>query len=158
MTARRNPDSPNDQVDAERLASPEFSAFLGTLDSATTIIGATDQILRDADAGVTSREFDALVFITAFGPIRPSELLRKVVLTHSAQTLSSAIDRLEARGLAVRQRDPNDPRAVLLTATDSGTELIDRIFPHVYRRAIAPFTSRYSESELTTIAELFDRP
>ena len=146
------------ELDAALLTSNEFRAFLGTIDSATTIIGSTDQTLREADSGITSREFDALVFITAFGPIRPSELLRRVVMTHSAQTLSSVIDRLEARGFAVRNRDPDDPRAVHITGTDSGGDLIARVFPHIYQRAITPFTSRYTDDELASIADLFERP
>ncbi|MGI9666765.1 MAG: MarR family winged helix-turn-helix transcriptional regulator [Acidimicrobiia bacterium] len=158
MVARSKPESGAPaEPSAGLLDSDELSAFLGTLRTATSIMGSTEGVLRELDAGITTREFDALVFIVAFGPLRPSELLRRVVLTHNAQTLSSVLDRLEASSLALREPHTEDARAVLIDATDAGRDLIASTFPMVYRRVIVPMTSEYSASELGSLSELLGR-
>ncbi|MGI9586142.1 MAG: MarR family winged helix-turn-helix transcriptional regulator [Acidimicrobiia bacterium] len=141
----------------EVLNSPEFVGFLATLDAATSIIGATDQILRDADLGISTREFDALIFVIAFGPIRPSDLLRKVVLTHSVQTLASTIDRLEQAGLVHRSPHPTNKAAVLVEATAEGRSVVQEVFPFVYRTVIQPFSSRYSDADIAALGDLLTR-
>ena len=119
------------ELDAALLTSNEFRAFLGTIDSATTIIGSTDQTLREADAGITSREFDALVFITAFGPIRPSELLRRVVMTHSELLRKSqgpeyveATENLKVYIQRLRRKIEEDPAHPKLILTERGVGYI----------------------------------
>jgi DNA-binding MarR family transcriptional regulator len=140
------------------MESPELSAFLNTLRSATKVIGSTDQLLRDTASGMTTREWDVLAFAGAYGPVRPSELLRLAVLTHSAQTLSSTIDRLEERGFVSRRDHPSDRRAVLVELTDEGRQVVADLFPVVARNVIQPFSTRYTDEELATLAGLLDRP
>jgi DNA-binding MarR family transcriptional regulator len=41
-------------------------------------------------------------------------------------SVTSIVDRLEAAGLVVRRRHPDDGRAVLAEITDAGRELVER--------------------------------
>ena len=56
-------------------------------------------------------------------------------------TIGGVIDRLEARGLIVRNASPNDRRVRLLTLTDAGRALLGAIVPAMLRaqeRMLAP--------------------
>lgn len=59
------------------------------------------------------------------GPSSPRELARKVGLTPSAMT--SALDRLEAAGLAVRTPHPTDRRKAVVALTDTGQATLVRV-------------------------------
>lgn len=136
------------------LESGGLVAFLNTLRAATSIIGTTDLLLRNTGTGLNTREWDALAFIAGYGPIRPTDLLRLLALTHSAQTVSSLVDRLEERGLVDRRPDPSDKRAVLVAATDDGLRAVGAIYPVIRKRVIEPFLSEYSEEEIEKLAHL----
>ena len=126
------------------------------LKAATKIVIETEDTLRDLGSDVTAKEWDALAFVAVQRSIRPSELLRNTALTKRPQTLSSVIDRLEKRGLVVREQHPSDSRGVLVTITDEGAKVAEEVFPFLARNVIAPFASRFSEGQLGTITELLE--
>ena len=135
----------------------DLVAFLNLLRGATGIIGDTEKVLRDNDSELTAKEWDVLAFVSTDGPLRPSELLRRTALTHSPQTLSSLLDRMEANGFLTRSPLPGDARGVLITITDEGSHTVDELFPLLARKVIAPFTSHFTDDEVKTIAELLGR-
>ena len=49
--------------------------------------------------------------------------------------MSRFVDRVEAAGCVRREADPEDRRALQVTLTDEGVELLRRMWP-VYRRGI----------------------
>jgi DNA-binding MarR family transcriptional regulator len=55
--------------------------------------------------------------------LRPTEFTNALMLTSSGTT--KRLDRLEQAGLITRSPDPQDRRAILITLTDAGRELID---------------------------------
>lgn len=55
---------------------------------------------------------------------RPSELLEESLLSSGAMT--NRIDRVEAMGLVVRLREPNDRRGVIVQLTPEGRKLADK--------------------------------
>src|SRR5919201_6507037 len=63
--------------------------------------------LRDVD-------LDCLELVNRHGPLSPSALARRAGL-HPA-TMTGILDRLERGGWVARDRDPSDPRAVLVRA------------------------------------------
>ena len=135
----------------------DLVAFLNLLRGATGIIGDTEKVLRNNDSGLTAKEWDVLAFVSTDGPLRPSELLRRTALTHSPQTLSSLLDRMEAKGVLTRSPHPDDARGVLITITDKGSRSVEDLFPLLARTVIAPFTSHFTDDEVKTIAELLSR-
>src|SRR5918997_6448773 len=65
--------------------------------------------------------------------LRINELAREVVLSPTA--MSRFVDRVEAAGYVRREPDPEDRRALQVTLTDEGVELLRRMWP-VYRHGI----------------------
>ena len=89
-----------------------------------------DRLLKPpfADAGVEAWEFDVLATLRRAGkPYRMSvgALMRTLLVTSGAMT--NRIDRLEAAGWVVRERDPADRRGVLVRLTTKGVRLVDRL-------------------------------
>ncbi|MCC7150546.1 MAG: MarR family transcriptional regulator [Rubrivivax sp.] len=66
-------------------------------------------------------EFSLLVLLLANGPLTPRQLARSVMLT--APTLTMLLDRLEARGLLRRERNPQDGRSQHIVLTPKGRRL-----------------------------------
>ena len=69
---------------------------------------------------------DVLATLRRTGPpyqLRPTEFTDALMLTSSGTT--KRLDRLEQAGLIARSPDPQDRRAILITLTDAGRELID---------------------------------
>lgn len=141
----------------ERFAEIDLSTFLSLLSAATDLTTQTDDILRDAEAGITVKDWDALAFISAMGPVRPSQVLRRLALTSRPQTLSSIIGRLEKRHLIRRTTHPDDSRGVLVEATTEGVAMVDKVFPLIALRIVGPFASHYTDDELKTLATLLTR-
>jgi len=135
----------------------DLVAFMNLLRGATGIISNTEKVLRDNDSELTAKEWDVLAFVSADGPLRPSQLVRRTALTNSPQTLSSLLDRMEAKGVLTRSPHPDDARGVLVTITDKGSHVVDDLFPLLARKVIAPFVSQFTDNELKTIAELLSR-
>src|SRR4051794_17496583 len=59
--------------------------------------------------------------------LRVKELAHEVVLSPTA--MSRFVDRVEAAGYVRREPDPADRRALQVTITDSGVELLRRMWP-----------------------------
>ena len=66
------------------------------------------------------------------GPRRVTDLAASEAIAQP--TMTTLVGRLERDGLAVRQADPDDGRAVLVAITDAGLELLER--SRQQRRAI----------------------
>ena len=62
---------------AGRLGERDVRAMLGVLAVASTIISETEEVLRGAGADVRGNDWDLLVALAIFGPMRPAELLRR---------------------------------------------------------------------------------
>ena len=77
-------------------------------------------------AGVEAWEFDVLAALRRAGgshQLSPGQL---IAMTHvTSGTMTNRIDRLRKRGLVVREADPHDGRAALVTLTDAGQEVVD---------------------------------
>ena len=65
--------------------------------------------------------------------LRVKELANEVVLSPTA--MSRFVDRVEAAGCVRREPDPEDRRALQITLTEEGVELLRRMWP-VYERGI----------------------
>ena len=155
------PDKPADvnttQALTADLLESRGAAFLKLLSIATAIVVDGEKALRDAGQKISIKEWDALAMAGAYGPLRPSDLLRKVVLSGTPQTLSSVLDRLESRGLIERNPDPTDSRSILVSSTRAGDDLIEDVFPILDRKLILPFNLHFDEEQLEQLHDLLER-
>lgn len=73
--------------------------------------------------------FDVIMTLRRQGrgqALSPSMLAAEMMLSTSAMT--NRLDRLEKRGLIIRNRDPNDRRGQQIVLSDAGIDLVDGIF------------------------------
>jgi MarR family 2-MHQ and catechol resistance regulon transcriptional repressor len=100
---------------------------------------------------LTISQFGVLESLHHLGPMRQSAIGLK--LLRSGSDITMVVDNLERRGLVRRDRDPADRRAVLVSLTDAGRALIERIFPH-HVAAIVEEMSVLNPDEQETLGSL----
>jgi DNA-binding MarR family transcriptional regulator len=117
------------ELDDEILAT--WRGFLNAHARVTRAIG------RDlAAAGLPDLSWYDLLWALYKQPsrsLRVNELADAVVLSRTA--MSRFVDRVEAAGYVRREPDPGDRRALQVTLTDEGVELLRRMWP-IYARGI----------------------
>jgi DNA-binding MarR family transcriptional regulator len=117
------------ELDDEALAT--WRAFLNAHARVTRAIG------RDlAASGLPDLTWYDLLWTLYRAPgrsLRVNELAREVVLSPTA--MSRFVDRVERAGHVRREPDPADRRALQVTLTDSGVELLRQMWP-IYARGI----------------------
>ena len=88
------------------------------------IIRATDLYSRrlSKQVGLTTPQLLILQAIRALGAVSISKLSTEVTLSQA--TVTTIIDRLEARGLVTRHRSTRDKRVVNATLTDAGEAMV----------------------------------
>jgi DNA-binding MarR family transcriptional regulator len=101
------------------------------------VIGRVSRLARELEArlepvykehGLEPGWHDLLATLRRSGPpfaLRPSDLTGTLMLTSSGTT--KRLDKLEEAGLIARGPDPHDRRAILITLTPAGKDLIDGV-------------------------------
>jgi DNA-binding MarR family transcriptional regulator len=74
------------------------------------------------EQGFTLARGKLLSILERHGPTRVSVLAQKLAIT--ARSVTEAVDALERDGLVQREPDPGDRRAVLVTLTEQGAQVI----------------------------------
>jgi DNA-binding MarR family transcriptional regulator len=101
-------------------------------------------------AGLSLTAAATLARLQREGPARLTELATAEGITQPSMT--ALVARLSAQGLVRREADPSDGRAVVLTLTDAGEELLVR--RRITRTArLAPVVAGLSAEDLRSIAE-----
>jgi DNA-binding MarR family transcriptional regulator len=77
--------------------------------------------------GLTTEQSGVLAAIKSRGSLRPVDLAS--ILERSPNSMSMLIDRMVKAGLVRRTRDRKDRRAVFVSMTDKGSEVIDPAVP-----------------------------
>ncbi len=77
-------------------------------------------------ASVTAEQFVVLSILVEFGPMNQRQLADRA--STDPNTLRAILKLLEARKLIVRQLDPNDGRAWIVTTTKSGRALYRKLW------------------------------
>lgn len=88
--------------------------------------------------GLTPMQLLILQVLAAEPKLTASTLSRRVSL--SAATLSGMLERLEERGLLLRERDPQDRRRQWLSLSEVGLQLLSQsppLLPPAFRQAFA---------------------
>jgi DNA-binding MarR family transcriptional regulator len=79
----------------------------------------------ERETGVTQAEAHILARLGRGGPSSPSELHR--LFGHTRSTVTSVLDRLEARGYVKRDVNPSDRRSFVISLTRSGKTAAARV-------------------------------
>lgn len=78
------------------------------------------ELARDVD--LTPSQLLVLQIIGKMDEALPSVIAREASITQA--TVTNLIDKLEKRGMVIRQRDERDKRRVLINLTESGTQTL----------------------------------
>ena len=103
---------------------PNSFGFLVT-DLSRLIRAEMDRRISDAGLGLTPGEGRTLAHAARAGMVRQNVLAEQIGI--EAMTLSTYIDRLEAKGLVERMPDPNDRRAKLVRLTEAASEALGSV-------------------------------
>jgi MarR family 2-MHQ and catechol resistance regulon transcriptional repressor len=99
-------------------------------------------------------DFAILEMLLHKGPLLVNDIGRRVELTSGA--ITSAVDRLEARGLVRREADDADRRARVIHLTAEGKAHIQPIFA-VHKHAMDAAAAGLSAAERATLIELLKK-
>ena len=99
-------------------------------------------------------DFAVMEMLLHKGPQPVNEIGRRVELTSGA--ITTAVDRLESRGLVTREAHPSDRRARIVRLTATGQEQAAKIFAG-HREAMDLAASGLSKTERVTLIELLKK-
>ena len=130
-----------------------WRTFLRAHAAATRVLEAE---LESAE-GLPLASYDVLVQLAEApeSALRMSDLAAAVLLSRSG--LTRLVDRLAADGLVERRACPSDARGTLAVLTTAGRDRLRAASPTHLRGVHEHFTSKFSDSELETLATLLAR-
>lgn len=106
------------------------------------------------DTGLILSEFGILEMLLHKGPLPVNIIGRTLNLTTGS--ITTAIDRLESKGLVERCSDPNDKRIRVVHLTDAGRDLIGPAFQR-HQRDMDELVSVLTPEERSTLQNLLKR-
>ena len=129
---------------------------LGSLSRISRLAKHLDRARRDAFAAheLEVWEFDVLAALRRQGRpyvLSPGELIRATLSTSG--TMTNRINRLEARGLVIRQPNTDDRRGVLVKLTDVGRERVQQALADLlaYERKVLSAIEPTEREELAVV-------
>jgi MarR family 2-MHQ and catechol resistance regulon transcriptional repressor len=111
-----------------------------------------ERSLGKADVGLS--EFATLELLLHKGPQPVNEIGRTIHLTSGS--ITSAVDRLEKRGLVARGSDPGDRRARIVRLTPEGEALITDVFAR-HKAAMDHAAEGLSKAERLALVDLLKK-
>jgi MarR family transcriptional regulator, 2-MHQ and catechol-resistance regulon repressor len=138
-----------DPADSGLPVTQALRAYVKLFRAGKAIVGRLEPAA--SEAGLTLTQLGVLEAILHKGPLTQRELSRKVLT--SAGNMTDVIDKLAARGLVTRSRQPSDRRAVRVELTPAGHEVISGFFP-THARNIARAMSGLNGEELNELDHL----
>ena len=106
-----------------------------------------------APLGLTAQQAGLLVR-SAPGPLSPNELAP--LLGTDTAGMTRLLDRLEAKGLVLRARHPQDRRSIVITLTGAGLSLVPRL-PPVFGRVSASLFAGFTDDEVHQVTGMLQR-
>jgi MarR family transcriptional regulator, 2-MHQ and catechol-resistance regulon repressor len=104
--------------------------------------------------GVGLSDFGVMELLLHKGPQPVTEIGRRIELTSGA--ITTAVDRLEARGLVAREAHPTDRRARIVRLTPQGRQQAANLFDG-HKRAMDLAASRLPKAERVALIELLKK-
>lgn len=127
------------------------------------VLGAVFQIARGirtslereaTPSGITSQQAGLLLRAWRHGGVTPSALAAPLGTDTAGMT--RLVDRLEAKGLVVRERSPLDRRSVVIRLSEAGNALIPQIAP-VFEQVNAGLLRGLTKGEKRQLMSLLQR-
>lgn len=121
-------------------------AVASSAEAAANLVRAASDFLtelqrgRSAIAPLSPSAFEALAVIEGAGEPVPSHAIADQLLVSTA-SMTSLLDTLEKRGLAVRLPHPSDRRKILVDITPEGRRIVDQMLPVVHATATQAFAT-----------------
>jgi DNA-binding MarR family transcriptional regulator len=112
------------------------------------------EIGRHALAELGSQGFTALGVVHVHGPVRVSEVAQRLAVDLSVA--SRQVNALISAGYLVKEQDPDDARATLLSTTEDG----QRVLEESHRRMVHAFgrvLEGWSDDEIAALAGSLER-
>ncbi|HAX72213.1 MAG TPA: MarR family transcriptional regulator [Firmicutes bacterium] len=100
--------------------------------------------------GLTPSQFAVLELLYHKGDHKICDIINKILATSGNITV--VIKNLEKEGLVKKYNDPEDKRAVLISITEKGKEVIKKIFPNHVKNINNIFSDLTEEEKKTLIA------
>src|SRR6266705_5169800 len=108
--------------------------------------------IESSETGLS--DFAVIEMLLHKGPQPVNEIGRRIELTSGA--ITTAVDRLESRGLVTREAHPRDRRARIVRLTAAGKEQAAKIFA-VHKTAMDLAASGLSTTERATLIQLLKK-
>lgn len=104
-----------------------------------------------APSGLGVTDFAVLEMLLNKGPQKVNDIGRRIELTSGS--ITTAIDRLEARGLVVRELDDADRRSRIVRLTPAGRAHVGEVLEQ-HSQALEAASSRLTKTERKSLIEL----
>ena len=104
--------------------------------------------------GITAAQFKVLIIMAQFDVDTPAELCRHLSLDSGSMT--RMLDRLEQKGLLVRQRSEADRRQIRLVLSDDGQALAG-LLPQIGADAMNQLAGAISPQELQSLEQILKK-
>ena len=117
-----------------------------------TLARLATRSIEAAEVGLS--DFAVMEMLLHKGPQPVNEIGRRIELTSGA--ITTAVDRLEARGLVTREAHPSDRRARIVRLTAAGKSKAAEVFA-VHKKAMDSAASALSKIERATLIELLKK-
>jgi MarR family 2-MHQ and catechol resistance regulon transcriptional repressor len=134
---------------AEKTTYRALNTYTKLIRAAESVTGRVNRFMIAAN--LTISQFGVLEALLHKGPLCQRDIAAKIL--KSSGNITLVIDNLEKRGLVRRERDNDDRRYFTVHLTESGSELIVRVFADV-ESAIATEMAVLSEIEQVQLGSL----
>lgn len=124
------------------------SAADATLLASRALLGVVARSVSTALEAVTLPQFRVLVVLSGSGPIRMGALAERVHANQS--TFSRSMDKIVAGGWAHRGTSPDSRREVLISLTEKGRALVDKVTERRHRE-ISAILERLTPAEQDSV-------
>jgi DNA-binding MarR family transcriptional regulator len=132
---------------------PALTERLRTYAQQATTGIAYVQHLIGSRAGLNPTDMRAAFLLMENGPMTAGALQKRLHLTGGAAT--TAVDRLEKKGIVKRSNDPHDRRKVTVSLDPASLARIQPVYDGI-DRAFDEVLARYSDKELTLLVRYYE--
>lgn len=148
--------APGEVADAAAACAPiDLNHFLPyRLSIAANKVGRAIAAIYQGRHGLQQQEWKVMSLIATFGPLRSADLTAHGTLDR--MTLSRVLDRLDTRGLILRERNTADQRTYVVALSPAGWEIYRAIVPAALARA-AEMMACLTEEEAAVLFRAFDK-
>ncbi|GAB3659324.1 MarR family winged helix-turn-helix transcriptional regulator [Glycomyces tarimensis] len=147
--------SPSRPHDDQALDPRQLGAYFALMEATSLLQHEVEQHLR-AEGGLSTVQFQLLAGLNAAdGRATMTQLADGVVYSRSGLTYQVGL--LEKAGLVTRGPSPDDERSTLVSITDEGRALLERVLPGHVRVVRGQLFEPLSDRDLDRLGEIMSR-